>query len=292
MTSGGSTNGGPDPGDETRTDVPTTPPLPGSPPPPGSTPPATPPSGPPPSAPQAPPAAPAPWVPPYAGAGAAGTNWAPAPGGGGQYAVPGAPDLKFGGALPRFVAYLIDSILLGLLTGILFAALVGFVPSLGRVPFLSAVLGVAIDAAYFVGLWRTGAHATLGMRLLNLQVGNAFDGHTLDLNQAVRRWVALGGWLSAFGYSASTSGISGTLLLLWSIVLLISTVTSPTKQGLHDRFANSAVVAPASGSTGGIALACVLIIGAMVVIALIAIVALIFVGDQVANILSAVGESV
>ncbi|HEY6568640.1 MAG TPA: hypothetical protein VIZ22_00025 [Candidatus Limnocylindrales bacterium] len=115
---------------------------------------------------------------------------------------------------------------------------------------------------------------------------------TLDLNQAVRRWIALGGWLSAFGYSASTSGISGTLLLLWSLVLLISTVTSPTKQGLHDRFANSAIVAPASGSMGGIALACVLIVGAIVLIALVAIVALILLGGQINSILSAAGESI
>ena len=43
---------------------------------------------------------------------------------------------------------------------------------------------------------RTDGHATLGMRLLNLQVGNAFDGRKLDVGQAVRRWVALGGWLA------------------------------------------------------------------------------------------------
>jgi hypothetical protein len=130
------------------------------------------------------------------------------------------------------------------------------------------------------------------MRLLNLQVGNAFDGHTLDLNQAVRRWVALGSWLSAFGYSATSSGLAGTLLLVWSIVLLISTVASPTKQGLHDRFANSAVVAPAGGSSNGLVMACLLIIVGLVVIALIAIVALIFLGGQINSILSAGGESI
>ncbi len=154
-------------------------------------------------------------------------------------------------------------------------------PVVSNVPFLAALFGIVVDAAYFVGLWRTGGQATLGMRLLKLQVGNAFDGQTLDLNQAVRRWVALGGWLSAFGYSASTSGIAGTALLVWSIVLLISTVSSPTKQGLHDRFANSAVVAPASGSTGGLALACLLIIALVAVVFLVAIVALIFLGGQV-----------
>ena len=222
----------------------------------------------------------------------AGSAWAPPPGGGGAFAVPIAPSLRFAGTLPRFVAYLIDSVLLAILVGILYAIVVSFVPDLGNVALPYALFAIAVDAAYFVGLWRTDGHATLGMRLLNLQVGNALDGRTLDMNQAVRRWVALGSWISAFGYNATTSALAGTLLLVWSIVLLISTVSSPTKQGLHDQFASSAVVAPAGGSSNGLVMACLFIIVALVVIALLAIVALIFLGGQINSILSAAGESI
>jgi hypothetical protein len=51
------------------------------------------------------------------------------------------------------------------------------------------------------------------------------------------------------GYSQASAGFSGTALLLWSIVLLVTTAVSPTKQGLHDRFANSAIVQPIGGSS-------------------------------------------
>jgi hypothetical protein len=75
------------------------------------------------------------------------------------------------------------------------------------------------------------------------------------------------------------------------IVLLVSTVMSPTKQGLHDRFANSAVVRPA-GAGSGIAMACLVIVIALFVLAILSIVALIFVGGQVSTILSDIGNSV
>jgi uncharacterized RDD family membrane protein YckC len=32
---------------------------------------------------------------------------------------------------------------------------------------------------------------------------------------------------------------------LWNLLLLVTTIASPTKQGLHDRFAGSALVRPA-----------------------------------------------
>ena len=78
---------------------------------------------------------------------------------------------------------------------------------------------------------------------------------------------------------------------MWAIVLLISTTTSPTIQGLHDRFANSAVVRPVGAGTS-LTAACLVIIIVLVLIALASIVALIFLGGQVSAILSAVGESI
>ena len=87
------------------------------------------------------------------------------------------------------------------------------------------------------------------------------------------------------------AGLGSLLLFVWAIVLLITTATSPTKQGLHDKLANSAVVRPVSAGNGWV-IACLVIVAALVLIPLLAIVALIFLGGQVSTILSTVGESV
>jgi hypothetical protein len=130
------------------------------------------------------------------------------------------------------------------------------------------------------------------MRLLNLQVANAADGATLTTGQAVRRWIGLGQWLGLLGYVPVLGAFSGLVQLIWYLVLLGTTVSSPTKQGVHDRFAGSVVVQPRGGSSNGLIVGCLLIIGFLVILPLIAIVALIFLGSQVSGILEDVANSV
>ncbi|HET8785387.1 MAG TPA: hypothetical protein VFM38_07115, partial [Candidatus Limnocylindrales bacterium] len=108
--------------------------------------------------------------------------------------------------------------------------------------------------------------------------------------QAVRRWLGLGEPLVLFGAIPGLGGLSG-LWFIWAIVLLVTTATSPTKQGLHDRIANSAVVRPANAGNTWV-IACVGIAFILAAIALLSIVALIFLGAQVSSVLSSVGESV
>jgi hypothetical protein len=85
--------------------------------------------------------------------------------------------------------------------------------------------------------------------------------------------------------------LSGGVLFVWMIVLLITTATSPTKQGLHDRFANSAVVRPTNAGNTAV-VACLVIVLILVALTVLSIVALIFLGSQVSDILSSVGGSV
>ena len=254
--------------DETRADwstnVNAVPPDPASPPPvpPVMPPPPVTPTGPPPGVTLAPPGAPVPWAPVGSAAGAA---WVP-PAGEGRYAVPGVAGLEFAGGAPRFVAYVIDAIIVtiaNLLIAIpatvaLFA--VGAEPGVRAVVLI--VIGILVDAAYFLTLWRSEARATLGMRLLQLQVGNAADGRRLDPGQAFRRWVALASWLSIAGSSTTiggASGIIGLIWLAWALILLLTTISSPTKQGLHDRFAETAVVRRV-GSSNSLVVGCLVII--------------------------------
>ena len=107
-----------------------------------------------------------------------------------------------------------------------------------------AAINLAISVAYFVYTW-TAMRGTVGMKVLGMQIGNAQDGATITMDQALRRSLilfgpgavaeALGGW-SILGL------LIGLASFGWFIYLLYTTAVSPTKQGFHDKFANTMVV--------------------------------------------------
>ncbi len=215
-----------------------------------------------------------------------------------------APGLTYASTSSRFVAYLIDLIIIGIIGSIIAGIIAG--PSFTTVnpgsgnfggyqntmmsPVYSIVT-VALGAAYFILSWSGGRRATLGQRALHIQVGNAADGRSLTTEQAVKRWLGLGAFLSVLNLIPSLALGAGTIELLWIIVLLITTATSPTKQGFHDRFANSAVVRPI-GASNTLATACLVIAVIVLVLLVVSIIALIAIGGQVSSILSEVGTSV
>ena len=101
----------------------------------------------------------------------------------------------------RAIAYIIDIIIVAIVAGIIDAILNGM--GLGVVTIdqngiainyagavVQGIVGLVISAAYFVYTW-TSMRATVGMRVLGMQIGNAGDGRTLTTDQAVRRWLAL-----------------------------------------------------------------------------------------------------
>ena len=147
----------------------------------------------------------------------------------------------------RAIAYIIDVILVAIIVAVISAiiAVVGLnTGTLGIGLILVTIVSLAISAGYFIYTW-TRMRATVGMRVLGMQIGNAGDGATLTTEQGVRRWLAI----AAPGIVAQVfAGISiiGFVLALaafaWFIFLLWTTYQSPTKQGWHDHFANSQVV--------------------------------------------------
>jgi hypothetical protein len=210
----------------------------------------TPPEAPPPEAP--PPASPPP-----------GDAWAPAPT---QTQVPGHAGLFYADVPNRIIALILDAILVGIIgfiASVIIWAIIGTPTNVTTVQdpnavlgiridtstnwlsvFVSAVVGIAISAGYYIYTW-TRLRGTLGQKALGMQVGNAFDGVTLTTEQAVKRWLALGGIfaLAQFLNPLPLLGLLvGLISLVWTIALLYTTATSPTKQGLHDRYANSVVV--------------------------------------------------
>jgi uncharacterized RDD family membrane protein YckC len=215
-----------------------------------------------------------------------------------------APGLAFADTLSRFIAYIVDLIVLGIV-GWIIAAVLGLGTAYsssggGRYDYGYYVNGAAftvpvviLSLVYFVFFWSGGRRATIGQRIFGIQVGNAFDGHALSLEQAVRRWAGLGLFLSLFDLVLPPNQTwFGLVQLGWILVLLVSTVMSPTKQGLHDKFANTALVRPSGAGSRGLAAACAIIVGLVLVLILVALVGLIILGSQISDILSRVGDSI
>jgi uncharacterized RDD family membrane protein YckC len=98
---------------------------------------------------------------------------------------------------------------------------------------------------YFWYTW-TKIRATIGMRLLGMQIGHEVDGRTIDNNQAMIRVAAMfgpgfvAGVLSAFALGLGT--IAQLVAFIWFLALLYTTAKSPTHQGLHDQYAHTMVV--------------------------------------------------
>jgi uncharacterized RDD family membrane protein YckC len=174
--------------------------------------------------------------------------------------VAGPMGLIYGDVLNRSIAYIIDAIIIGIITAILSAvvgAIFGPVISFdslnslfsgGNVNWLVVIIdfaiGLAVSVAYFVYLW-TSQRATLGMRVMSLQVGNETNGATLGRDQALMRWALLFGPAAlsqAFWPVPLLGMILGLASFVWFLVLLFTTWSSPTKQGIHDKTAHTMVV--------------------------------------------------
>jgi uncharacterized RDD family membrane protein YckC len=156
----------------------------------------------------------------------------------------------------RIIAYILDAILVGIFTFIVGVILAGLGLTAVKitpegtlaVDYVAAavqgILGLLISAAYFIYTW-TRMRGTLGMRALGMQIGNAGDGATMTTEQGVRRYVALSApaiLAQVFTGIPLIGAVISLAGLIWYIWLLYSTAQSPTKQGWHDKFANTQVV--------------------------------------------------
>lgn len=155
-----------------------------------------------------------------------------------------ASGLVYGDVPNRIIAYIIDAIVLIVINVVVAIPLAMFMSGLiGSI--VATVISLAIGGAYFVYTWTT-MRATLGMRVLSLQIGTAETGATITTDQAIRRWLALGAAFSIASILTSALPVIGFLIGFaafgWFIFLLVTTAQSPTKQGWHDKFANTQVV--------------------------------------------------
>ena len=201
--------------------------------------------------------------------------------------VPGAPGFVFASTSRRFVAWVIDNILLGIavavLAGIAAVALsVDTQRDAAAVTAAFSVVYVALSFVYFVLFWTSKRPATPGMRVLKIQIGTAFDGKPLPFGPAILRWALLGYPLSLSYLVSSIAGLVSLLAFVWYIVLLLTTIGSDTKQGLHDQAARTAVVQPAGLGRSVLVTACLVIVVGWVLL-WVALLVLIFLGGQTSS---------
>jgi len=175
--------------------------------------------------------------------------------------VPGAAGFVYADVPNRVIALIIDAIIVAIITAIVNGILYGIVGQPVAVNFdqgtgalstgvnyvslvIGAIVGLVIGAAYYIYTW-TAMRATVGQRVLGMQVGNFPDGRTLTQEQAIRRWLFLFAPFSigqVFVGVPALGALLGLLTFLYAIYLLWTTAQSPTKQGFHDKQANTVVV--------------------------------------------------
>ena len=167
----------------------------------------------------------------------------------------GPAGLLFADVPNRIMALVIDIIVLSVIGFALAWLLGGLVTEPGAIDSAGGELDVAafvvvlilqliISFAYFGSLW-TLAGWTLGMRLLGLRVGGEHDGGRISWGQSIIRWLILGlpSLLASLAvYVPNAIGlILGAIGVAWMLLLLYTMAQSPSRQGLHDRYAHTIV---------------------------------------------------
>jgi len=170
--------------------------------------------------------------------------------------MPGPAGLYYADVPNRIMALIIDIIVLsvvGFILAWLFGGLVsepGALDSAGGELDIGAflvvlILQLVISLAYFGGLW-TVVGATAGMKMLGLRIGDEVEGGSVEWRRSLIRWLLLGipALLASLAvYVPNTIGVILTILgVLWMLLLLYTIAQSPTKQGLHDRYAHTILI--------------------------------------------------
>jgi uncharacterized RDD family membrane protein YckC len=199
--------------------------------------------------------------------------------------------LVVAGVFARVVAYVIDALILGSINLAIFGALGLFDTNRDEtLVLIASIVVVGIDFAYFVGLWTSAWHGSLGMRLLGLRVLGAVSHGGISLNDALLRWLALSGALAILALVPGVGRYIGLLEIAWFLILLFTTASTQLHQGLHDRWARTVVAQRAPGGSGAAIVGClalVVIVGVVIPLAIVALA-----GDQLQDILIEIGKSV
>jgi uncharacterized RDD family membrane protein YckC len=158
----------------------------------------------------------------------------------------------------RIIAWVIDGIILSvagyivalITTSVLGDNLLGFL-GIGTYKTASVisvivalVIMLAASGAYFWYMWTQMGGASIGMKVMKVSVHDATSGGAISQNQALMRWAIL--WAppavfwGLYGWNILT-WLVWLLVIVLEIYLIVTTAQSPTRQGFHDKYANTVV---------------------------------------------------
>jgi uncharacterized RDD family membrane protein YckC len=174
-----------------------------------------------------------------------------------QGTIPGPGGVALADSPNRFIAALIDFIILGVVGFIINTistsilgdnySVLGLVLSTAKAPSLisslvTVVIMLAISGGYFIYMWSRMGGATIGMRALKLSVRDGASGGAITQQQAINRWLLIGAPFALdYFYGWGIGIIISLAVLVWYIYLFITIAQSPTRQGFHDKYANTVV---------------------------------------------------
>ncbi len=234
---------------------------------------------------------------------------------GAAVAAPAAEGYVIAGAGARLVAYLIDSVLVGIVPGILGLFLFDYASMFEEIMRQSAagatattttftipvttdyilltLISVAITFLYFVGFWTSGWRATPGMRGLKMRVVDAGTGNGLSIAQATKRWIALGFPLGLLALIEPLQSAAGLISFAVTVFLFFTVITNDRKQGLHDKFANSLVIRSVTSGDGATVVGCLVLVALAIGFSIIASAALFAaLGPEFEQLMIDIGNSV
>jgi uncharacterized RDD family membrane protein YckC len=172
-----------------------------------------------------------------------------------QGTIQGPAGLALADVPNRVIASVIDFVILGIVGFIVgaiihpilgdrftfFGSVIGTVPSLFSSIVVAAIMA-AVSAGYFIYTWLRMGGATVGMRLLKLNVRDAQTGGPITQQQAINRWLVFGApYALSFLYGWGIGILISIGVLVWYVYLLITTAQSPTRQGFHDKYSGTVV---------------------------------------------------
>ncbi len=219
----------------------------------------------------------------------------PAPSGGGWEVPPtaaAAPQQEgyvIAGVGARFVAWLIDGTLAGIIPGALTLVVIDWAGIVRRgleqaelaptgqisanaytIPItidfiLATLIGIGISYLYFVGFWTSRWQATPGMIGLKMRAVDERTGGTLTIMQATKRWIALGWPLGLLSLVTVLQAYQSLLQFGLYLFLFFTTVTNERRQGIHDKWANSLIIRSVTSGNGATFVGC-LVWGVLVIL--------------------------
>ena len=151
------------------------------------------------------------------------------------------PGHEYAGVRRRFVAALLDRLIIGIPFGVMLAVaalITGDFPVTGRISWSIQAGASVVSAVYFVLMQTSTRRATLGKMALGIEVW-AENRKTMDRWQALKRYLVKN---APDFFLLVPLGSAGLIALLGYIVWVLVTKASRLNQGPHDMFAGAIIM--------------------------------------------------